>query len=159
MRRLLPFVALPMALLFGCATILTGTSQNVNISSAPAKARVTIDTRYMGETPVVAELKKGENHTILVEMEGYETAAIAVSKSVNGWWIVGDVVLMSYLFWLGLGIDFATGAIYKLTPDNIDVNLRKTIGASMEGGSLTICVIMNPDPSWVSIGQLKPLKH
>ena len=111
----------------------------------------------MGQTPVIAELKKKENHTVRIELDGYETAELAIAKTVNGWWIAGDVVLGSYLFWLCLGVDFITGAIYKISPTDIRATLEENrMGYLMDEETLFITVILEPDPEWEVIGKLIP---
>ena len=57
--------------LAGCCSIVHGTTQKVGVSSSPTGAKVTVDKRPMGSTPVALSLERDEIHNITIEMEGY----------------------------------------------------------------------------------------
>ena len=42
-----------------CATVLRGTRDQVGIASQPAGAEVIVDNKFLGKTPVTAELRSG----------------------------------------------------------------------------------------------------
>jgi len=59
-QRLAQFVviAICIRLAVGCATIIHGSSQDIDISSAPDQAEVWIDGARMGTTPTKVSLKR-----------------------------------------------------------------------------------------------------
>ena len=68
----------------GCASIIHGTSQKVGISSSPSGAKVAIDNKPLGNTPLFADLKRGEEHIVTIEMAGYEKSQLTLTNSVSG---------------------------------------------------------------------------
>jgi hypothetical protein len=125
-------VILAVRLSTGCATIIHGTTQNIDISSAPDDAMVWVDGARIGTTPARLTLKRGDIHLIQLEKEGYKNATIKIDKSVSAW-IIGNVVFGGLI---GCGIDFISGGAYELKPERVDVNLTKL--AAMGGQTLHI---------------------
>ena len=64
-------------LLSGCATILTGTSDDVYINSNPEGADILIEGLKVGSTPaIITVTRPGFNEKeIVLELEGYERRA------------------------------------------------------------------------------------
>jgi hypothetical protein len=116
----------------GCASIIHGSTQNVDIASAPDDAEVWVDGARMGKTPTRLTLKRGDSHTIKVQKEGFKETTILIDKQVSAW-IIGNVVFGGLI---GCGIDFISGGAYDLKPDRVDVNLTKM--AQLSGQTLEI---------------------
>lgn len=72
-RPLAPALLLQLPLLAGCATIMHGTTQQVAVSSSPTGAKMAVNGMDRGVTPVIADLKRKDNHVIRVTMEGCST--------------------------------------------------------------------------------------
>ena len=102
-------------LLTACATIINGTSQSISISSQPTGAQVFVDGVPMGVTPVAPDLKRKDKHLIRIEMEGYEPFELQLNRGVSGW-IAGNIIFGGLI---GLAVDAMTGAMYKLSPDEV----------------------------------------
>lgn len=101
---------------FGCATIIKGDKQSIGISSNPSGARV----QYSGGiaiTPSALNLETDQNYTLTLKKEGCEEASAVITKKPSGW-LWGNIVLGGII---GLIVDFATGAAYKLSPENVHV--------------------------------------
>ena len=47
-----------------CATVLLGTRDQVGIASQPTGAEVIVDNKFLGKTPVTAELRRKDKHII-----------------------------------------------------------------------------------------------
>lgn len=106
----------------GCATIMTGTSQPFTVNSNIHKAKVYIDDKYVGETPLALEkLSTKKNHIIRIEADGYMPVTEVIKKETSGW-VWGNILLGGLI---GLGIDMATGGLYVFEKDNITGNLVK----------------------------------
>jgi hypothetical protein len=53
--------------LLSCATIFNGSNQQINITSEPFDAKVTIDEKVHGKTPILVELSRKDNHIVKIE--------------------------------------------------------------------------------------------
>ncbi len=136
-----------------CATIMQGTSQNVGIGSTPTGATVLLDQQPQGKTPVVAHLSRKDNHVMRVELDGYQPFETTFSRHVSGW-VWGNIVFGGVI---GLAVDAITGGLYKLTPEQVQAELRKE-GASVKLGkdSILLTVTLHREADWEKIGQLQP---
>ena len=55
-------------LLGGCATIMHGTYQKIEVASSPVGARVWVDSSEVGITPVSVSVKRNNDHLITVSL-------------------------------------------------------------------------------------------
>jgi hypothetical protein len=147
MRRLAALLALVAT--SACATIMHGTRQDVGISSTPTSAKVTVDNAPLGSTPIVANLKRGDNHIVRVEMPGYQPFEATLTKKTSGW-VWGNIVFGGLV---GLAVDAITGGLYSLTPEQVSAVMVKQ-NASNTRGTLQVFVVLQPHPAWTKVGQL-----
>jgi hypothetical protein len=78
-----------------CATIFRGTSQKIPVTSNPAGARIIVDGKDMGLTPLSVKLAKKRDHLIRLEKEGYAPLEMrALSRGAGGraLFILGNVI-------------------------------------------------------------------
>lgn len=144
-------VLISVVLLNSCATIVNGTSQQVNITSTPIEAKVIIDGEELGKTPFIADLKRKDNHIVKIELEGYKTEVITLNGKTSGWFF-GNCLFGGII---GMAIDAITGGMYKLQPEEIKKTLEAENQQSLnDDGTLYIKFVMAPDPKWEKIGQL-----
>ena len=135
----------------GCASIMHGTSQKVGISSSPTGATVTVDNKPLGNTPLFADLKRGEEHVVTIEMAGYEKSQLTLTKSVSGW-VWGNIVFGCLI---GLAVDAISGGLYNLSPEQLNAELRKNgANASSSKDGIIVVAVLRPDPAWQKIGSL-----
>lgn len=104
----------------GCATIMTGTTQKVPITSTPSGAVAKADGTLGGVTPCTFTLERKTDHTIEISKEGYRTASVILRHTVSGA-TAGNALIGGLI---GLGVDATTGAMYKLVPERVDVVLE-----------------------------------
>lgn len=121
MQRVMIMVVV-VSLLFcsGCATILKGGKQNVDMESTPPKAQVYIDGKYMGDTPLQLKLSVKNDYAVEFRAEGYQPRVYHISNKVGAGWIILDVLL-------GLApviVDAVTGAWSKFDQKRIDAVLQ-----------------------------------
>jgi hypothetical protein len=146
-----------------CATIMHGGgSQDLAISSNPSGAMVTVDGVQLGNTPIVAHLKRGDTHKIRIELRGYEPYETALTKSVSGW-VWGNILFGGLI---GLAVDAISGGLYYLNPEQVQGELRKSDqpdavpakatvpSVSLTPSGIVIAVVFHPSPEWQQIGQL-----
>jgi hypothetical protein len=147
----LPLVAISV-LLWGCATIMHGTSQKIGISSSPTGAKVSVDNTAYGTTPLFADLKRGDDHIVSIELEGYQKTQLTITKSASGW-VWGNIVIGGLI---GLAVDAISGGLYDLSPEQLNAELKKqNIGATIKEDGVYLLTVLRPDPSWKKISNLK----
>ncbi len=137
--------------LAACATIMNGTSQEVSIASTPTGARVTVDDIEMGKTPIVAKLKRKEQHAVKLSLDGYAPYELKFSRGTSGW-VWGNLLFGGLP---GLAVDAIAGGLYKLKPEQVQAQLAQQ-GAVVDRQHdlLVVMVTLHPDPEWERIGQL-----
>jgi hypothetical protein len=109
-------------LLTSCATILEGSRQEVSIHSNPAGANIFINGENKGATPRTILMKrKISARTVVLSIDGYENYEVNTKRKLNGYFF-GNILLGGVI---GMAIDAATGAMYRITPAFIDVDLKK----------------------------------
>ncbi|MDY6855121.1 MAG: PEGA domain-containing protein [Thermodesulfobacteriota bacterium] len=148
-----------LGFLTGSETILHGKKQDIRISSAPKGAFVIIDDIPRGETPLVVELLRKNNHTIRLEMPGYKPFEGSIVRRTSLWVWARNLASVSYtiayslkyfyyIFYnvIVIAIDKASGAIYKLELDRVDDFLQ---GKKMPSDCPedTICISLHPQES------------
>jgi len=134
MKKLL-FLLLAMVILSGCASIVAGGHRDINIKSTPTEAAVSIQDReskqivHKGQTPLIVPLStrggyfKSKQYDVTLSKEGYATKAINIDSFLSGWY-AGNVILWPVAIIGGLIVDPLTGAMWSLTPKNIDAILE-----------------------------------
>ncbi|MGZ5055355.1 MAG: hypothetical protein ACXWAT_10500 [Methylobacter sp.] len=106
----------------GCASMFTGTSSVVNVTSYPAGAECDI-TGHKVVTPNNVTLKKSASDlSINCVKDGYDPGSARVESTFNG-------VTILNIFWglgvvVGLLVDFSTGAAWNYS-DQVNVVLPK----------------------------------
>lgn len=134
-------VLLQFLLLAGCASIMHGTTQQIAVSSSPTGAKVTVNGMDRGVTPVIADLKRKDNHVVRVTLEGYQPFEMALTRSVSGW-VWGNLVFGGIP---GLAIDAISGGLYKLSPEQVMAQLQREDAQVVAGRDLLlVTVVMHP---------------
>ena len=125
-RRLgMGMMALALA---GCATIVhRGGKQRVLINSVPPGATATIDGVIKIQTPGEVKLKRGKDHVVVIEKEGYQPGQTLIDREFSGW-VIGNIAFGGLI---GLAVDFGTGAAWNLEPETVTVTLTPAPTASV----------------------------
>jgi hypothetical protein len=148
----LSFLVIFCIILSDCATIIHGTKQDIAFSSNPTGADVLINGVNKGRTPVTINLKRKEECNVKILLPGYLPYEINIIRKVDGW-IAGNIIFGGLI---GLIIDAADGAMYKLSPEQVNAELKKGDGTYLQqGDNIYIGVVMKIDPSWEKIGSLQ----
>jgi len=129
--------------LTGCGTIINGSHQKVPILSNPTGATVVIDEKSEGATPIVATLMRDKNHFVKITLAGYEPVEVSLHSEISGW------AFGSVLFGLiGIFVDWGTGGAYKLTPEQLDIELKQQkVNFRQERDALFVGVTLHPEPA------------
>lgn len=107
-------------ILSACSTVLNTTTQDVEITSTPSNAKITIDGKKFGITPQTVNLERGSNHVVKLELDGYESYETQLTRKISTWFwfnIFNGIVP-------GMVTDLFTGSMYNLLPDLIGVELQ-----------------------------------
>ena len=115
-----------MVFLSGCATIVSGTTQKLSVSSNPSDAVAKVDNNLSAKTPTTFTLERKNDHTIEISKEGYKTAIVLIKRTFNGM-MAGNILIGGII---GSGVDAVSGANNKLIPERIDVVLEEGEGYS-----------------------------
>lgn len=128
MKKILAIAA--MGLVTGCATIFSGTSQNVNIQAVSSESNETLagvictirDGSGMiyaiPSNPGSVSIKKGQG-ALMPECrkKGYKQISYGVGDSFNA------ITFVNVLFWPGFIVDAATGSMNKY-PSHVTVMME-----------------------------------
>jgi hypothetical protein len=144
------------SLLTSCCTLFHGVTQMVDISSQPSGAKIYIDGREYGSTPLsiplnrqgrlVGESKSKKEYLVKIVLDGYLPYEIKLNRKFNK---------LALLETTWLILDASNGAVYTLTPDQVSAKMgKKSALNNSKNDNLNIAVTLNPDPSWERIGTL-----
>lgn len=102
-----------------CSTVLNTTTQDVEIKTNPANAKITVDGKKFGTSPQIINIDRGSNHTIKLELEGHEAYETQITRKISFWFWAN--ALNGFI--PGMLTDMFTGAMYNLLPEIIEVDL------------------------------------
>jgi uncharacterized protein YceK len=136
----------------GCATIIHGTTEKVGFSSTPAGATVSVDGINSGTTPTFAQLKRSTDHTVIIDLPGYEKSSFIIESKLSGWFF-GNILIGGVI---GIVVDAISGGMYRLTPTELAATLNAKSVSELDG--LYVVTVLTPDPSWEKIGNLTPIR-
>lgn len=111
-------IAICLCVLSGCASIISGSKQELLVYSEPEGAMVEIDGLPRARTPLITYLSRDE-HIVHIELLGYAPINVITEKSLNPW-CFGNLIFGGIV---GGIIDIATGAVNQFSPDEIYANL------------------------------------
>lgn len=117
-------IAIAIAAVSGCASIVSGTDQTLTFNSEPDGATVTVAGKIVGKTPLSVQIDKGKNQSLTFEKEGYKTFTTQLSTTMDGWFW-GNIVIGGFL---GSTTDGVSGAINEFSPDQYFVTLTPDNG-------------------------------
>jgi hypothetical protein len=121
-------------LMSSCATIVSGSKQNVKFE---------------------IKLARKSEHSVMLKLEGYQTYQTKLTKKFNAWFL-GNILIGGLI---GIIIDPITGAIYNLSPEEINAQMNKGIAFKSNGKDVYIAVALNIDSSWKKVGQLEKVNN
>lgn len=138
-----------------CSTILSGTSDNIIIQSDPSAAKFVIRDVSRGveiasgSTPATVKLSRKHEYTVTVTVSGYKEKIIPISQEFN------STALCNLAFGgiLGFAVDYVSGAIFELNPQQIQVSLDRA-GIDSNGDGRLYGVIHALDDA----GQLREIR-
>ena len=106
-------------LLSGCAGIMTGTTQMIQVQSDPQGASIQLNGMHVGKTPRLLKVQRSGEHTLMIWKEGYVAQIIETGGSLNAWFFGNILVGVIPGFF-----DIMSGAWMWTSPDSIMVRLK-----------------------------------
>lgn len=105
----------------GCATLFSGTTDEVTFTSEPAGARVLVDGDELGETPLTYEVDRQtfRRSEVVIQKDGYRSEKFPLKKTLD------TVALFNCTSILSWGTDAITGAMMEYSPNKYFVELTK----------------------------------
>ena len=151
---LLGLALLPLAQVLypGCATLFSGTTQQVRVKSKPAGAQVFVNGKNIGQTPVTAVVSRWGFHRVRIELAGYEPYEVKLEKHFNNM-AAGNL----YIGGAWIVIDALTGAIFDQdVPTAERAKLMKWLMPTplFASSPLLIGVELKPAPTARKTGQM-----
>ena len=131
----------------GCASIMCGREQSVSLDSQPRGAEVLVydshgEIVFQKTTPCLAHLPRreheflhGASYVVLVRKEGFAPVQVPLNGMVNR-------AYFANILSAGIGyiVDPVTGAMWTLTPGDVDAKLVSENAAFFQKGGLTVCL-------------------
>jgi hypothetical protein len=117
----------------GCGAMFNGGPATVHFTSTPDGADVWVNGSPRGKTPIILELAKNQNHTVLFKKEGYGDFAATINRKVSAGYVILDVLGGI----LPVVIDAATGSWYSLNANTLHGALA-TQASEPPSGQLTL---------------------
>ncbi len=114
--------------LSACASIVTGSHQEVTFNSNPDEATVTVNGRTIGKTPITTSLKKESGQALVFEREGYTPLTMQLETHLNPWFW-GNIIFGGLI---GSTTDGLSGAVYEYSPNQYMVTLQPAGTSSLE---------------------------
>ncbi len=118
-KVVLMMIAFTVLVFTSCATILSGTSDEIRFDSDPEGASIMLDGLKLGKTPATVSIKRPGfgNKEITLKLDGYEDRTFMLQKEFN------TMAICNLASWPGWVIDIVTGTIMKYSKTNYNVDL------------------------------------
>lgn len=103
----------------GCATLFSGSSDEISFTSEPAGARVLIDGDEIGATPLTYEVERQtfRRSEVVIQKPGYRSEKFPLKKTLD------TIALLNCTSLLSWGTDALTGAMMEYSPNKYFVEL------------------------------------
>jgi len=121
MRKLICVLALGASGtgLGGCATVMNGTSQPVELQSEPTGAQAALITGIKCDTPCKVSLKRGKDNVVTFSKAGYKSETVYIQSRTGGA-ALGNILAGGII---GGVVDGSNGASNHLYPDPVSIRL------------------------------------
>lgn len=115
----------------GCASIVSGTTQQVSFQSSPDEATVAVSGMIVGKTPITVRLDKKSDQSLVFSKDGYKPITMQLTTSLDPWFW-GNIVFGGFI---GSTTDGLSGAVHQYSPSQYFVTLQPE-GVRMESPTL-----------------------
>ena len=95
----------------GCATIFNGQTQMIRVETIPDACRVSLDGASAQTAPCSFPVKRGQEHILRIEKDGYRPTTMTLSKSFSSVTLL-NCLLPGWIIWYA--VDFVDGAAWEM---------------------------------------------
>lgn len=123
MQQKITFIVILLLFTFSlqsCATLFSGSYDEVTLSSEPSGAKILVNGMDEGNTPKTIRLKKSKEYTIEFVKDGFQNKSLRMTYGLGAGWLILDI--LSGL--VGIIVDAATGNWDSFDYDSYKANLR-----------------------------------
>lgn len=120
-KRLALVVVIFSLFLGSCASIISGTTQEMTFQSNPDDVLVTISGKVVGKTPTTVQLDKKSGQSVVFSKDGYKPITMQLESGMDPWFW-GNIVLGGVI---GSTTDGISGAVNKYSPNQYFVTLER----------------------------------
>lgn len=113
----------------GCATIMSGKSQELSFQSNPDGATVTVSGKIIGKTPITTTLKKEKGQSLVFSKDGHKSVSMRLDTRLDSWFW-GNIALGGLI---GSSTDGISGAVHEYSPSQYMVTLQPEGTTPIEG--------------------------
>lgn len=122
MKKYLMLTLAAAILSSGCATMINGSTQTVEIKSNQETAKIFINDEFVGTHQTAQLLKKNQDYTFKAEKEGCTTATLKAEKEFDKTTLLG-LLIDAGIISIG-AIDYATtGAFQKFSSEEFNLQV------------------------------------
>jgi hypothetical protein len=108
----------------GCASIVSGSAQEMTFESEPEGATVMLDGNVLGKTPLTTTVKKKSRRVVSFVKDGYQSQTMQLTTSLDGWFW-GNFIF-SYFGPFSSTTDGVSGAVHEYVPGRYYVTLASS---------------------------------
>ena len=120
-RGLLKLCLASSLVLAGCASVLSGKKQNINVDSNVQGASVYINGVKVGVTPFSGQIDRTQTANLRVSKEGYRDKSLELNVGIEP------------VFWANIisggpfasTTDYSTGSMWRVTPNIYNIDLQR----------------------------------
>ena len=119
MKIYLLFGFIALFLTSSCATVFSGTREEILFTSEPSGVKVVMDGYTIGKTPIMLDVRRNlGGRWVAFELEGYENQYIKLEAEFNG------VSMLNFFCIVCWGVDLATGAASRYSLPSMYVEME-----------------------------------
>lgn len=107
-------------LFYGCATIISGTSQVLTFQSNPSGAEVVINGTSIGVTPLTTTVARKNDTKVVIKKDGYKEQSFVLKQKLEPWFW-GNIIFGGVI---GSTTDGLSGATVEYSPDQYYTTLE-----------------------------------
>tara|TARA_B100000809_G_scaffold154063_1_gene151431 strand:- start:42 stop:611 length:570 start_codon:yes stop_codon:yes gene_type:complete len=125
---------------YGCATILSGTSQDIMITTSPSAVTVFKNGIHVGKAPVELTINRKDQPSLTFQRDGYKDSTITLERSHKRLGFLPLAVVMGYT--LMVGIQMAHEISQPIDPGIPENERNEHRAGKMIGVGLTPIMVM-----------------
>ena len=115
----------------GCATLVSGSKQDIKIASKPEGSNFKVEQLTVsgpilyleGMTPSSVSFNRKNSYLVTLSQQGYESEEIPVEYGRQNGWIWLNFITFPLGTVIGIVIDSSTGAAITMEPEEVNANL------------------------------------